>query len=268
MSSLFPFRPPFRSLLTIAVSLAAALSTGSARAGIVLEDHVRRIDAEASHQVTDPEVVDTKTASNTSRFDAEAFARVTDEEPGSEFATSRVTQVSEVQGGVSASGTFDFQVSGQFARGRSMLVAVYDLTSRYDYNLNYLLGPVTSDLGVHGVAFKTNIQLTALNGRGGESPVFEPINLDLADQGDDAAPNEAADILTGRLGPGRYRFTFDMEGLSIDFNHSYGANYRVDLGLQPVAPTPVPLPPAGWAGLFGLGGVAALGLFRRRLAVA
>jgi MYXO-CTERM domain-containing protein len=214
-------------------------------------------------------VVDTKAASNTSRFDAEAFARVTDEEPGSEFATSRVTQVSDVQGGVSASGTFDFQVSGQFARGRSQLVAVYEVSgSSYDYNLNYLLGPVTSDLGVSGVAFKANIQLTRLNGRGGESPEFEPIDIDLADRSDDGVPNQAADTLTGRLVPGRYRFTFDMQGLSIDFNHSYGANYRVDLGFQQVAPTPVPLPSAGWAGLFGLGGVAALGVIRRRRPVA
>jgi len=268
MSPLLPFRLPFRSLLTIAVSVVAAMSTDSARAGIVLERAVRRIDAEASHRVTDPEIVDTKTATDDSRFNEEAFARVSDEEPGSEFATSRVTQVSDVLGGVSASGTFDFQVSGQFARGRSMLVAVYNLTSRYHYNLDYLLGPVTSDLGVHGIAFKANIKLTALNGRGGESPVFEPINLDLADEGDDAAPNQAADTLTGSIGPGRYRFTFDMEALSIDFNHSYGADYRVDLGLQQVTPTPVPLPPAGWAGLFGLAGVAALGLFRRRRAVA
>ena len=269
MSPLLQFRPSSRSLFAFAVATVAATGASSARAGTVLEDHVRRIDAEASHRVTVPEVVDTKTASNTSRFDAEAFARVSDDEPGSEFATSRVTQVSEVQGGVSASGTFDFQVGGQFARGRSLLVAVYEVTgSSYDYNLNYLLGPVTSELGVHGVAFKANIKLTALNGRGGESPVFEPIDLDLADEGDDAAPNQAADTLTGSIGPGRYRFTFDMEGLSIDFNHSYGADYRVDLGLQQVTPTPVPLPPAGWAGLFGLGGVAALGLFRRRRAVA
>jgi hypothetical protein len=268
MSPLLPFRPPFRSLLTFAVSVVAAMGASSARAGIVVVDQVRRIDAEASHQVTVPEVVDTKAASNTSHFDGEAFARVSDEEPGSEFATSRVTQVSDIEGGVSASGTFDFQVSGQFARGRSQLVVVYEVTnSNYDYNLNYLLGPVTSELGVRGVAFEGNIQLTRLNGRGGESPKFEPIDIDLADRGDDAAPNQAADTLTGRLVPGLYRFTFDMQGLSIDFNHSYGANYRVDLGFQQVAPTPVPLPPAGRAGLFGLGGVAALGVLRRRAVV-
>jgi hypothetical protein len=145
----------------------------------------------------------------------------------------------------------------------------FDVTdTAQDFTLRYDFGPVTSELGIHGVPFHASLNFRRLDGSAVGIPVVPGLDTDLSSDPDANAPVRVTDTKAGSLAPGHYVLDFDMQGFSVDFNHSYGAAYDIALGLRDAGPgptpNPVPLPPAAWAALTTVTGLGALNRLRRR----